>query len=238
MTLRKDRNNPFCKQCGRSRSIKDATKRHPLWCRDCSLDQRRDYEFKKTGKIRRPNFKPVGNTKKCTRCKEDRLLSDYSPRQTPKKKVVPNSVCKSCILMAQQQNVKRPGVRERMRKSSRKYYHSPEGKIKSEDARLRREYGISLADKKAMIQENGGVCPICWNPDPGRFWVVDHCHKSGKVRGVICDKCNKMLGLANDSMVRLVSAMMYLTNHYLNRNPVEGIEGVPRPDDEYDEEYA
>jgi len=85
-----------------------------------------------------------------------------------------------------------------------------------------------------MIEKNHWLCPICRTDNPGRWWAIDHCHRTGKVRDVICDKCNKMLGLANDDPCRLLSAATYLIKHGLDRNPVEGIPNRPKPDEEWE----
>ena len=60
-------------------------------------------------------------------------------------------------------------------------------------------YGITLADYNAMFERQGGVCAICRGPQKtksGRLThlSVDHCHESGKVRGLLCMACNHLLG--------------------------------------------
>ena len=60
-------------------------------------------------------------------------------------------------------------------------------------------YGITVADYDRMLSEQDGKCGICKRDTPStnprfQFFAVDHCHKSGKVRGLLCQKCNGTLG--------------------------------------------
>lgn len=76
--------------------------------------------------------------------------------------------------------------------------------------RLRRvrKYGITLQDVETMLAQQGGGCAICGGAD-GR-WCVDHCHKTNRVRGVLCHHCNIVLGMAQDNPRILMEAASYL----------------------------
>lgn len=77
--------------------------------------------------------------------------------------------------------------------------------------RLKIKYGIEVADFDRLLASQGIACAICSAPDPGeRGWVVDHCHASGRVRGVLCHECNLMLGHAKDEPDTLRAALAYL----------------------------
>jgi hypothetical protein len=76
--------------------------------------------------------------------------------------------------------------------------------------RLQKTYGISVADFEAMLAAQGGVCDICACGPNGREWHVDHCHDSGRVRGVLCDNCNRGLGQFKESAMLLRRAADYL----------------------------
>lgn len=63
-----------------------------------------------------------------------------------------------------------------------------------------------------MLSAQGGTCAICKSPDPkgkGKFHV-DHCHSTGRVRGLLCHACNLALGHMHDDPVRLREAALYL----------------------------
>ena len=74
-----------------------------------------------------------------------------------------------------------------------------------------RHYGIDLHEYKRRLEEQSNVCAICKGTCPtGRRLAVDHCHESGKVRGLLCTKCNSLLGQANSSLTILKEAQLYL----------------------------
>lgn len=87
----------------------------------------------------------------------------------------------------------------------------PTGKREGEkpDSRLRRRYGITLADKERMHVEQSGRCGICQRDDIWRL-VVDHCHETGKVRGLLCDRCNQAIGALGDCAESVERALRYL----------------------------
>lgn len=74
-------------------------------------------------------------------------------------------------------------------------------------------YGITQADYDRMFAEQGGVCAICRKPQHhSRFsnLCVDHCHKTGAVRGLLCSSCNRAIGYLGDDLDRLQAAIRYL----------------------------
>lgn len=81
------------------------------------------------------------------------------------------------------------------------------------DAWLRKNYGISLAEKEATLAEQGGGCAICHTDAPGGAgkWHMDHDHVTGVPRGVLCHKCNIGIGMLGDSIERLHAAILYLS---------------------------
>ncbi|TDC00878.1 recombinase [Micromonospora fluostatini] len=72
---------------------------------------------------------------------------------------------------------------------------------------LRRRYGIGQQDVDELLREQGGVCAVCGDPDPEH---VDHDHRTGWVRGILCFNCNGGLGQFRDSPARLARAITYL----------------------------
>ncbi len=94
----------------------------------------------------------------------------------------------------------------------------PQNKIKQKFNRIKYIYGIGKEEYLRLVSETGGMCRICGGElifkrlKPNSA-VVDHCHKSGKVRGVICHKCNVILGNSNDSVEVLENAIVYLKSH-------------------------
>lgn len=79
-----------------------------------------------------------------------------------------------------------------------------------------RTYGITLADVEKMLDKQNHLCAICnlsgFKMHEG-VWTnlnIDHCHKTGNVRGALCHNCNRALGLFKDNIRTLESAISYL----------------------------
>ena len=74
-------------------------------------------------------------------------------------------------------------------------------------------YGISSADYDRMLEEQDGCCAICKSPTTNsrsKYFMVDHDHDTGEVRGLLCHKCNVLIGHANDNKTILENAITYL----------------------------
>jgi hypothetical protein len=68
-----------------------------------------------------------------------------------------------------------------------------------EQRRRLRRYGIDQDRYDQMLAEQNGRCPGCGTEDPGvKGWCIDHCHTTGRVRALLCMRCNTMLGLADE----------------------------------------
>ena len=66
---------------------------------------------------------------------------------------------------------------------------------------LKHAYGITQAEYRELLQKQKGLCGICRTAKPGGRWkrfVVDHSHRTGKVRGLLCNTCNTAIGLLGD----------------------------------------
>jgi len=77
--------------------------------------------------------------------------------------------------------------------------------------KLKKKFGITLEQYNDLLQKVGGKCPICNNIDKVRL-SVDHDHKTGRVRGLLCSRCNRALGYVNDDVDRLTKLIEYLKN--------------------------
>ncbi|MGV9425513.1 endonuclease VII domain-containing protein [Streptomyces sp. NPDC003656] len=67
--------------------------------------------------------------------------------------------------------------------------------VQGRQGHLKRQYGITEAERDELIASQGGVCCICLSAPPAH---VDHCHETGRVRGVLCFSCNAALGQFKD----------------------------------------
>ena len=95
------------------------------------------------------------------------------------------------------------------------------------ERRYKRLYGITIADYEAMLEFQEGVCAICERPPRTLRLAVDHDHKTGKVRGLLCNTCNQTLH------ERVTVDWLYAAYQYLDVPPVhealgrtpEGVKG-------------
>ena len=101
--------------------------------------------------------------------------------------------------------------REYSASTHQKQYHRNQG--------LKYSYGISAEEYGSMLKIQGGRCKICGcekntRVDREMALAVDHDHKTGKVRGLLCDKCNRGLGFFRDNPALLLQAISYLEGHH------------------------
>lgn len=89
------------------------------------------------------------------------------------------------------------------RRRSRDYHHK---------ANVKR-YGITTDDYARMFEGQDGACAICKRPPTDKRLAIDHCHTTGKVRGLLCGPCNVSLGQFGDNPRTLLEAAKYLLKH-------------------------
>lgn len=137
--------------------------------------------------------------RRCNKCGETKPVSEfYKDRQNGSKRYE----CKGCHLEYYRNKWKDadPSYREARRESSRKYILS--------------QYGLTPKDYHSMLEEQGFVCAICeTKPEAGNL-AIDHCHKTGGVRGLLCKQCNSAIGILGDNPEGLGRALAYLEGYY------------------------
>lgn len=98
--------------------------------------------------------------------------------------------------------------RERIRKW---YKDNPE---KARSAKLKSGYGINLDDYNQIFDSQNGLCAICKEKEiRGTYLCVDHNHITGKVRGLLCSKCNSAIGYLNEDIDIFLEAIKYLKKY-------------------------
>jgi hypothetical protein len=100
--------------------------------------------------------------------------------------------------------------REQMLKQQKAYYRKhPEN---NRNWSLQRKFKITLEDYKQINRDQNSRCAICRKPEKNQGLAVDHCHKTGLVRGLLCGACNKGLGYFRDNPKTLRKAALYVKN--------------------------
>ena len=108
---------------------------------------------------------------------------------------------------------KNPNTKERYRLEANAKRRSTQGAVA-----LWVRYKLKASDWDKLFQEQNGCCAICQrvsknSRDIKRPLVVDHCHESGKVRGLLCHNCNLTLGKYNDNPLWFDKLAAYLRKH-------------------------
>lgn len=101
---------------------------------------------------------------------------------------------------------KREGNREAARAYGRKHYAA--NKARKAAQYRERAYGVTPEMFAAMLSAQNGLCEGCNKPMESPH--VDHCHKSGKVRGLVCRECNVVMGYVSDNPLTLRQLASYL----------------------------
>jgi Recombination endonuclease VII len=144
----------------------------------------------------------------------DRFLIDVGERPTPRHQLrrrndaKPYSKSNVCWI-------------EPVLKSSGDYYTPKERRAYARAWTLNRKFGLTADSYKRMLNAQGGVCAICREKESFvnlktkqiQDLSVDHDHSTGAVRGLLCVRCNRMLGYARDSAEILRHAISYLKRH-------------------------
>jgi hypothetical protein len=103
--------------------------------------------------------------------------------------------------------------------SYRKYRLSDKFRRTSLNSHLKRKYGITLEEYMKLFEEQGGVCKICSGTDMRRWrdgriqrvtLFVDHEHSTGRIRGLLCNKCNVGVAMFGDDEEMMLRAAKYL----------------------------
>lgn len=171
-------------------------------------------------------------TKTCSRCKEEKPVSEFTLCKSNVSGY--QYSCRTCRRKSRKEYVKRnqehikelrrlsrvrtranrlaqlkqwkADNRERVRITSRAY------KKAYKKANKFRQYGLDQNAYDAMAKNQNGKCAICNSAETysKRELAIDHCHKSNRVRGLLCTRCNWMLGIASDDVRLLANAIAYL----------------------------
>lgn len=145
--------------------------------------------------------------KTCTTCKIQKPKSEYHTSKRHKGGY--KDICKDCCREYSRNYHKNmsPEAKERKKKNSRNNSY-------------KRKYGITYDCYLEMCEVRNNMCDICGNVkvpagvddsvNKKNYLVLDHCHESMKIRGILCQTCNQGLGLLKDNIDLLTQAHIYL----------------------------
>ena len=130
---------------------------------------------------------------KCLQTKDISLFRTYRKRDRPS--VYTIALCKPC------DNKRAQKVRDK---------NPDKEKVRRRRKKIREKYGLSWETYQKMILEQNNLCKICGKEEQSQVLSVDHCHGTGKIRGLLCNGCNIGLGGFRDSVTSLEQAIKYL----------------------------
>jgi len=148
------------------------------------------------------------STKVCSHCKTTKPITDFGEQYAYKDGHY--GQCKLC--------------RSKLNSAYAKVHPCKRKKTSTETNRknaLKTKYGLSEDQYAELLSDQGGVCAICKTDAPGgRYGTfhVDHCHKTGIVRGILCHNCNVTLGKMGDSVDGVMKYLDYLSRKRAERN--------------------
>lgn len=140
--------------------------------------------------------KPTPTHKTCTKCGLQQPVTEFYKRYNRK---IGTSRCRTCL--SAEAAIKTDGRYRQMRN----WY-------------LMTRRGITLEEYERRLAEQGGVCAICNEAPEGsnraaKLLHVDHNHKTGAVRGLLCIRCNQVIGHARDSVAMILKMAEYVRVH-------------------------
>lgn len=175
--------------------------------------------------------------RQCTRCKEEKLPKEFRKRRASVDGL--HQWCKICCLnYGKQHYLENKGkYAEQMKKYAaenaetiseyKKQWHA----LKGRDRVLQKFFGITLEQYEELLKTQGGGCAICGRTaeEEGRNLAVDHSHKDGRIRGLLCLFCNKFVISRHEDSDILYKAAEYLKNADTGYVvPEEWLKGQPK----------
>lgn len=171
-------------------------------------------------------FDETQTHKVCVKCGVERRINEFNWRKPGKLRRADCNVCKS-EYNKQYRNNNLEKIKDY---DKARYYEDPKRRydelkrwrtiskdkmrVYAKRAKLKKCYKLTLDDFEIMLAAQGGRCAICGGTEPGGptnlSFCVDHCHTTGRVRGLLCFSCNQGLGHFKDNVDLLANAAEYL----------------------------
>lgn len=175
--------------------------------------------------------------KRCSKCKSNKSIKDFCRDKSTKDGLI--RLCSDCRYQKHKNSYRKKrdylikeAVRwnrehpEERRRSAARYRRKNKEKVyRWGRVRKLRTYGLNEETYGDLFNSQGRSCAICEVRSAGknrRVFSIDHDHKTGKVRGLLCERCNKSIGAFNDDPKLLIEAAKYLMRSEININSVNG----------------
>lgn len=196
------------------------------YAKEHNLTYRTVWQYVKDGKLRHETT-PSGTIlivttdevlieKICCKCKNKKPINEFGKDKHNKDGLTYD--CKICRNQLANDRIEdKPSYykgRNEKTKSYRKQYNSKdENKQRQRNLELIKNFNITLEEYDKLLKQQNGVCAICGgkqNSIRNKNFAIDHCHTTGKIRGLLCDSCNRGIGLFKDNIELLNKSIKYL----------------------------
>ena len=134
--------------------------------------------------------------KTCGVCKEKKSLEEFYDKKNKGGSLGKDHCCKKC------RNIK---SKDHYQRNPKKYWEKQIG----------RNFNITPKEYEDMFEKQNYRCAICKEYKSSKRLTVDHCHETGKVRGLLCDSCNLGIGMFGHNTAVLESAIRFLSPDFL-----------------------
>jgi RNA polymerase subunit RPABC4/transcription elongation factor Spt4 len=149
----------------------------------------------------------------CPTCKQEKLASSFFPSRLKGNAVY----CRACAKDNRREYDRKNKTRRQMLCRAR--YQKNKLEI------IARKYGLTREQYQRMIQLQKNKCAICGQPETHKYkgvvvpLSVDHDHKTGRVRELLCRNCNTVVGMSEENLAVLRKAIVYLKKHTATEGP-------------------
>ena len=157
----------------------------------------------------------MAQVKQCTKCKDTKpLTTKFFYRRAQSLRHLWHSICKTCLAA---------GTRRYYARVKHTRWFKKRAKVWARKNYLKATYDVSLEDFDRQWKKQRGRCAICRRKFSGpKNPHVDHCHKTGVFRGILCAFCNIALGMFRDDIQVMRRAVKYVLTSRRNKRRVVG----------------
>lgn len=169
-------------------------------CKPCAAKRRKQRDKQRQAILKKMALDALGDTLTCKSCGEEKPIIKFA--RSPNSHIGFSRKCLVCV----SNDAKRPDAKTRRKDYQRMVV-------------VERQYGLPYGQYQQMLKQQGNVCAICKKPETRRIkgkvvsLCVDHDHKTGAVRGLICRKCNGAIGMLGDDEILVREALRYLMKY-------------------------
>jgi len=138
--------------------------------------------------------------KRCTNCRIKKDLGEFYKSKSNQDNLHP--ICKECYKEIYKKRYKLPEVKEKYKKYNR--------------TSILKKHNLTIKEYEEMLKQQYDKCAICGKPETikqrGKIQAlsIDHDHKTGKVRGLLCSRCNVLLGFLHEDIHFILKIINYL----------------------------